>query len=389
MWGCPGTPGPCGWACGPMGPVGPGPHIPGPPWGCILAPIMLAAGPMGCGPGWCGEPTMWGPGWWGWGEGPPPPICGWGAWGDPLIIPWGGIGWGLGEAPLRWGPPVTPACGVGGPPWVGVVAGCGGGKLGGPVGPVAASGGSGPFAMLFNWVSEAAADAIACKGFVAPLVVLMPPRPVPAILWPALLFPTILLLLLPVFWRPALPLLEPLLAAPTVLLALLLTPPPSDCKEGGSGGEPAGGAAGPPRHRPDGPEAVTLLGATGTPACSGIPPGGRCATLTGITPPSTTPFTLSSNSRRPDDWGTSAGISRCSIRNLSSFHDAKSLVNRISLLARFRGTIFQNLLRLHNAPQWTRCCLFFTCTFKDTVSRIYFDRRRIVGTVFWTQFVDK
>lgn len=103
--------------------------------------------------------------------------------------------------------------------------------------------------------------------------------------------------------------LDPLLAAPAALFALL-TPPPSDCKEGGSGGEPAGGAAGPPRHRPDGPEAVTLLGATGTPACSGIPPGGRCATLTGITPPSTTPFTLSSNSRRPDDRGTSAGISR-------------------------------------------------------------------------------
>lgn len=59
-----------------------------------------------------------------------------------------------------------------------MVAGCGGGKLGGPVGPVAASGGSGPFAMLFNWVSEAAADAIACKGFVAPLVVLTPRPPV-------------------------------------------------------------------------------------------------------------------------------------------------------------------------------------------------------------------
>jgi len=67
---------------------------------------------------------------------------------------------------------------------------------------------------------------------------------------------------------------------------LLAMPPPRDCKDGGSGREPAGGAAGPPRHRPDGPGAVTLLGATGTPAWSGIPPGGRCATLTaGITPP--------------------------------------------------------------------------------------------------------
>lgn len=72
---------------------------------------------------------------------------------------------------------MTPACGVGGPPWVGVVAGWGGGKLGGPVGPVAASGGSGPFAMLLSWVSEAAADAIACRGFVVtPLVVVTPPR---------------------------------------------------------------------------------------------------------------------------------------------------------------------------------------------------------------------
>lgn len=42
---------------------------------------------------------------------------------------------------------------------------------------MAASGGSGPFAMLLSWVSEAAADAIACKGFVVtPLVVVTPPR---------------------------------------------------------------------------------------------------------------------------------------------------------------------------------------------------------------------
>lgn len=150
---------------------------------------------------------------------------------------------------------------------------------------MAPSGGSGPFAMLLSCVSEAAADAIACKGFVAPLVVLTPRPPVLPML---LLFaPTMLLL------RPL-----PLLAAPGALLVALLTPPPRDCKDGGSGGEPAGGAAGPPRHRPDGPGAVTLLGATGTPAWSGIPPGGRCATLTGITPPSTTPFTLSSNYRR-------------------------------------------------------------------------------------------
>lgn len=311
MCGCPGTPGPWGWVWGPIGPVGPGPHIPGAPWGCIPAePIMPAAGPMGWGPGWCGEPTMWGPGWWGCGEGPPPPMWGCGAWGEPLIIPWG-IGWGLGEAPLRWGPPVTPPWGVGGPPWVGVVAGWGGGRLGGPVGPVAASGGSGPFAILLSCVSEAAADAIACKGFVAPLV-LTPRPPVPPMLWLeiALLFWPIRLLQT---FRPLVPAF-PLLLAPGVLLTLF-TPPPRDCKDGGSGGEPAGGAAGPPRHRPDGPGAVTLLGATGTPAWSGIPPGGRCATLTGITPPSTTPFTLSSNSRRPEELGTSAGIYHSLILN--------------------------------------------------------------------------
>ncbi|KYM87367.1 hypothetical protein ALC53_03554 [Atta colombica] len=69
---------------------------------------------------------------------------------------------------------LTPPCGVGGPPCVGVVAGCGGGRLGGPAGPVPASGGNGPFAILFSCVSDAAADAIACRGFVAPLAVLMP-----------------------------------------------------------------------------------------------------------------------------------------------------------------------------------------------------------------------
>jgi hypothetical protein len=77
------------------------------------------------------------------------------------------------------------------------------------------------------------------------------------------------------------------------LLLLLPTPIPRACNDGGSGGEPVGGAAGPPRHRPDGPGAVTLLAATGTPAWSGIPLGGRCATLTaGITP-------LSSGALRP------------------------------------------------------------------------------------------
>lgn len=98
-------------------------------------------------------------------------------------------------------------------------------------------GGRGPFAILFNCVSDAAAEAIAWRGFGAfvftPLV--PPPRP----------------------------------------------------NEGGSGGEPAG--AGPPRHRPDDPGPDNELGATDTPVWS-IPPGGRCATLTGITPPSTTPL---------------------------------------------------------------------------------------------------
>ncbi|KAG7190189.1 hypothetical protein KM043_006315 [Ampulex compressa] len=114
----------------------------------------------------------------------------------------------------------------------------------------------------------------------------------------AALLPALPLVPLPV-WLPR---LAPpaLVELPAVLGAVgaLVAPPPSGCRDGGSGGEPAGGAAGPPRHRPDGPGAVTLLAATGTPAWSGIPPGGRCATLTGITPPSTTPCTLSSNSRR-------------------------------------------------------------------------------------------